>query len=692
MSAEIGRSRFCSCRAPGTRRSSPVTRALRASVLGWLLIGMSAQAEGERVLEYSWLTDGRITGHQTATYAQDGKVSLHFEYADRGRGPNFDSLLQLKPDGIPVGFTASGHNNTRASIDEKFSVVDGVASWYSSVEKGTQPVEGNEFYLPFNESPEILAMLARALLGTAESRIPLLPDGEASLEKVTNTVVTREAVPQSLVLYRISGVGLEPKYLWLDEHNALFGFTDGVFAIVRKGWEPALSDLKPFESEAHEKFYEQLSNELTETLPDLTVVRGARIFDSLAGELTAPATVFIWNGSISAIYFNEIDVPEVARVIDGKGKTLMPGLWDMHNHVSPGYLLNYLASGVVNVRDMGSNHEKVQRLIALIQGGRFAGPDIHPMGFIDRQGEFAAPVGKLADSVEDAIAFVDFYAQRGYRGIKLYSSIEPEWVESLTRAAKERSLPVAGHMPAFMSPEQAIRSGFNEITHVNLLLLQFLGADTLDTRGPERFLVPGEQAAHLDLDSKEVNGFIALMKEQNIAHDSTLAPIMEMFRNRPGETSPIFSDIVSQLPGFARRKLIMTEGYNQGREQAFEKSSHTVLAVIAKLHESGVVLLPGTDNLLPGFTLIRELIYYTEAGIPANEVLQLATIAPARHMQLDHRLGSVTVGKDAQMYLVDGNPVEDIRVLYRVGHVFKGRKAFYAPDLLRAQGFEPFVD
>ena len=94
--------------------------------------------------------------------------------------------------------------------------------------------------------------------------------------------------------------------------------------------------------------------------------------------------------------------------------------------------------------------------------------------------------------------------------------------------------------------------------------------------------------------------------------------------------------------------------------------------------------------MLPGFTLIRELIYYTEAGIPANEALQLATIESARHLSQDQRLGSISVGKEAQMFLVDGNPVDNISDLYKVRHVIKGRQMYFAPDILKAQGFVPF--
>jgi hypothetical protein len=181
------------------------------------------------------------------------------------------------------------------------------------------------------------------------------------------------------------------------------------------------------------------------------------------------------------------------------------------------------------------------------------------------------------------------------------------------------------------------------------------------------------------------------MHERDVAHDTTLAVIMEMFRNEPGTLSPIFTDVADHVPVTVRRRLVMTNGYNQGNEEAFARSSDVVLKLMARLHEKGIPLLPGTDNYLPGMTLVRELIYYNEAGIPAADVLQLGTIVPARHMGVSHRIGSIDVGKDAQMFLVDGNPLEDINALYRVAEVFKGRSLYHASQLLRAQGIRPFT-
>jgi hypothetical protein len=241
-----------------------------------------------------------------------------------------------------------------------------------------------------------------------------------------------------------------------------------------------------------------------------------------------------------------------------------------------------------------------------------------------------------------------------------------------------------------MNARQAIDAGYDEITHVNMILLNFMGAEELDTRTPTRFMVPGEQAGDLDLASPEVQDFIAFMLENGIAHDPTLSIFMDMFLNEPGQISPVFRDIADHFPANIQRGAIAGTGRNAGNEEAFARSAQRTMELVKLLHERGVPLVPGTDNELPGFTLIRELMYYVEAGIPANEALQLATIGSARSVGRSEELGSISVGKAAYMHLVDGDPTEDIRALYRVTHVIKGRHHYQAPEILKAQGFTPF--
>lgn len=649
---------------------------------------LAAQAAAETV-DYTWLTVGKPSGEQNVTL-EDGRVRIDFRFNDRGRGPDTETLVRLDERGFPTEIGITGTNYEAGTVDERFVVEGDTASWSSSVESGQVEDSDGAYYWPNNAPPYVLGMLARAVLDSPSGSVALLPTGTATVDRLAQKTLTADGDERQVTLYGVNGLGPDPAYVWLDQQNTFFGADYGWFGITPVGFEGHIDALKEAQEAAADAHFKQLAERLTKPLPTLTAIRGARIFDSLEGNLTDPATVFIWDGKISAIYFEPVEIPEGATVIEAEGHTLLPTLWDMHGHVRIHSHLNYLAAGVTNVRDMANDEAVVNRLVTQVRAGEMAGPDVYPLGFIDKRGEFSAPTGRLADDLEAARDLVDYYAQRGFSGIKLYSSVEPDWVAPIAERARARGMTVQGHVPAYMNARQAIDAGYDEITHVNMVLLNFLGAEELDTRTPVRFKVPGERASEVDLSSDDVRAFIALMKRRDIELDPTLSIFIDMFRNEPGKVSPIFRDIADHFPANTRRASIASAGFNEGNEAKFRAAGERTLELVRLLHDSGVQLLPGTDNALPGFTLIRELRYYVEAGIPAGEALQLATIDAARHLQQDQRLGSVTIGKDAHIYLVDGDPLQDMTALYRVRQVIKGRRLYHAPDILRAQGFRPF--
>ena len=659
--------------------------------LALCLLAGTAVAE-ERVLEYTFLTAGEKSGSMTTTVVDDTDYSITFEFNDRGRGPQTTSRFVLNDAGIPELVEVEGHNYRKGTVNEKYSTGDGNAEWSSTLEQGEAEFTGEEFYLSFDGPPEELAILAKAILATSGGSVPLLPTGTATIEKLADATLEQDGESKSISLYGISGIDSSPTHVWLDDNGDFFGINFGWFGIVRRGWESHLPVLKDGQTEATDAFFEALASNTTIALDDMLVIQGARIFDSHSGSLTEPSTVFVWDGKISAIFDGIESAPDSATVIDARGKTLMPSLWDMHAHVQVGSYANYLAAGVMNVRDMANDPENVHKLKKDVREQRIAGPDVYALGFVDKRGEYSAPTGNLADTLEDGFALIDMYAKEGFHGLKLYSSIEPEWVEPLTAHAHEHDMVVMGHVPAYMNAQQAIDAGYDEITHINMILLNFLGGEELDTRTPNRFIVPGEKAGALDLDSDEVEAFLATMKEKGIAHDPTLTIFLNMFENKPGEVVSTVAEIADHLPANIRRGSISSTGYNEGKEELYATAGERTRELLVKMHEAGIRILPGTDTALPGFALIRELINYVEAGIPASEALQIATIVPAEHVNQDQRLGSIEVGKDAHIFIVDGNPVENIRDLYRVEEVIKGRQMYHAADLLSAQGFKPFTE
>ncbi len=282
---------------------------------------------------------------------------------------------------------------------------------------------------------------------------------------------------------------------------------------------------------------------------------------------------------------------------------------------------------------------------------------------------------------------MDFYAEHGYIQIKLYSSIEPDWVAPIAERAHAHGLRLSGHIPAFMSAEQAVNAGYDEIQHINMVFLNFIVGDEGDTRKQIRFTAYGDEALNVDPESEEVERFIALLKEKNVVVDPTAAIFETMLVHAPGEPDPTFAPVIDHLPPTVARPLYNPEmvlGEN------WPESAKHQSQMLKKLHESGIQLVPGSDNFA-AFTLHRELEVYAEAGIPIADVLRIATLDSARVVGVAERTGSIEVGKASDLVLLDSNPLEDISAVRRAVLVMKG-DTLYRPDkLYEASGVRPFV-
>ncbi len=646
---------------------------------------------------YDWLTIGEKSGELIVEEGEAGALSYRFSFNDRGRGPEIEATYRLDAAGVPTSIEITGKNYRKGDAAETFTLEDGVAKWKSGPTEGESRIEEPALYRIIGAgSPEHTAILARALLADADGRMPTLPAGELSIAAVETAEFKGPGGPVTATLYGLTAASPYPDYIWLDQDRKLFGADFGWFAIAPAGMADAMTIMKARQDAARTARIEELSASFAEDAGGLVVIRGAKLFDSLTGETHAQSTVFVQDGVISAVYDKTLKAPDDAKVIDGRGKTLLPALWDMHAHIGADDYFSYIAAGVLNVRDMANDPDYLIRLRADTAAGKIAAPDVWPMGFIDKRSPFAAPTGMLADDLDEALQFVEWYAQRGFRGVKLYSSIEPEWVAPIAEAAHARGLMVLGHIPAGMVAEEAIRAGYDEITHINMLFLNFAaggiegGAKKIDTRTPQRFIVPIREGGELDPEGAEFTALLELMKERGVAHDPTYTIFQDMFLNEPGEYLTNAVRFADNLPEAARTGLIAGESFNKGLEAEGRATSDAAKAIVKKLHEEGVRILPGTDSSYAGFVLLRDLELLADAGIPSNEVLQLATIESARHLNLDQSLGSVTPGKKAHLILVDGDPTTDLQDLLKVERVMKDTSLYRPADIHAAFGIEPF--
>jgi hypothetical protein len=314
-----------------------------------------------------------------------------------------------------------------------------------------------------------------------------------------------------------------------------------------------------------------------------------------------------------------------------------------------------------------------------------------PAGFIEGKSAFSARNGFVVDSLDAARDAVDWYAARGYRQIKLYNSIQPAWVRPLARHAQRRGLKVAGHVPAFMRAEQAVRDGYDELTHINQVMLNFVVRPGDDTRTLTRFTRIGEDAQTLDLTSPKARAFLRLLRQRGTVVDPTLGAFEGMFTQAQGQPNPSLADVAEHLPATWRRNLKVAEMDLDGTKlETFRKSYQRLLDLTAAMHRAGVPLVAGTDALA-GLGLHRELALYVRAGLTPAQALRTATWNAATVAGESDRRGSIERGKIADLLLVDGDPTMDITALRRASLVIQGTVAYTPAALYEAIGFKPFV-
>jgi imidazolonepropionase-like amidohydrolase len=544
-----------------------------------------------------------------------------------------------------------------------------------------------------NDPPEMLAVLARALLEAPGKRLALLPEGEASVEQVGELEVSKGERKLTVDQYSITGLGFTPTSVWLDRELELFAIDTGWLGVIREGWEPALESISAAQKKWESRHYADWARRYAHRPTGPLAFTGGRLFDSRNAKTVAGMTVVVEGGRVAAVGRDgEVDLPAEARVIDAAGKSILPGLWDMHTHVSDVDGLLNIAAGVTSVRDLANDIDTVLEIRRQWDAGEAIGPRLLVTGFMDGPGPYAGPTKVLVSTVEEGRAAIDRYHELGYPQIKIYSSVKPELIPALVEHAHEKGMKVSGHIPAFMTARMAVEQGYDEVQHINMLFLNFWPDDVPDTRTPARFTEVAQRGAALDLDSEEVQAFFRLLEEKGVVVDPTVAIFEGMFTGRPGEMDPGAKKIAHRLPPQVRRSFL-TGGLPvpEGMDQLYRNSYRAMLEMVRRVFEAGIPIVAGTDALA-GFALHRELELYVEAGIPAAEVLRIATLRAATIANRADQLGSIEPGKLADLILVDGDPTADISDIRKVVLTVKDG-VLYKPEelypLVEGRGLSP---
>jgi hypothetical protein len=378
---------------------------------------------------------GKPAGEMVRSVEPDGSVHVHYEFNDRGRGPKLDSVYRVGADGGVTEARTQGVNYFKGKVDESYARDGDQARWKNNSEDETRQLRGPAFYSSMDGPPEELAMLARALLAAPNRSLPMLPVGEAKIEKVQTQSVRSKAGAAKVGLYAISGLDLVPFHLWLDEDQQLFALYSPWQSTVRAGYADILPALGKTQDSVENAASEKRARALTQRLERPLLIEDVRVFDPGTLQITSGRNVLIDNGRIVAVVAaTGYAMPEGVQRLDGGGKFLMPGLWDMHAHISAGTTpLIDIAAGVTTVRDLANDEAALKALIDGIEAGRDIGPRIIRAGFIDGRGPYAGPTKVFADTEAEMKQAIDHYADAGFEQVKIYSSIKTELVAHAQR-------------------------------------------------------------------------------------------------------------------------------------------------------------------------------------------------------------------------------------------------------------------
>jgi imidazolonepropionase-like amidohydrolase len=606
------------------------------------------------------------------------------------RGQVFEIDASGKPgkDGMPMSQQVRGVT-PQGDASETFGIAAGKASWKSPVDEGGAPYTAPAFYTTFGGPIDTTAWLVEKLLASPGKTLRLLPGGEARAEKLTTVTVGEGAMQKEVTAWAITGLLNYPIPVWADKDNRFFGLSF-FLSWLPEDYQSEHNKLTEAQTRAMSASAPALARRLSKTPTGPVAFANVQVFDAEARRFLAGQTVIVDKGLIAAAGPSaSVKVPAGAQVIDGKGKTLLPGLWDSHLHLANDFTgLQELSLGVTSVRDPGNDDALTVDRRERAKKGELLTPHVYPSSLIDGKGPFAAQVANVATSEAEMVKLIGKAKERGFTGVKFYGTLKPEWIPAAAAEAHKQGLHVHGHIPAGMRPLAAINAGYDEITHINWIMMQAMPDSVIAvSNGIMRFEGPGRYAKDVDLNAEPIDSIVKTMAAKGIYSDPTMVAFEGLYVPENGDLSPSYAPFMGTLPPSVERGF-RVGGFAVPKDLTradYRASWAKIVQLLGRMHKAGVPIVAGTDGA--GIELVRELEIYVEAGMTPAEALATATIAPARLVGQDKSTGSIAVGKVADLVLVEGDPSKRIGDLRQTRTVVLAGKLLDADELRKAAGF-----
>ncbi|MDB4907404.1 MAG: amidohydrolase [Gemmatimonadetes bacterium] len=621
-----------------------------------------------------WEIDTRTTTPDST------RTDIRFSFVDRGSPVPMTGFLTTDPRNAVTHLKLRGFVARGAGINAEVDFTPG-KSWSANLRNdtthttasGTTPAFVITGYSPVANQEALIRWWKRS--GRPDS-ITTLPGGFAKVHLRGRDTVSVAGKRVILERYALDGIVWGQESLWMHGDTLVALVTRDAefdhFEALRPAYVPSLGRFIERGAADGLARLRQLALAGAPSSPKAYALVGATLIDATGAAPIPDAVVIVKNGRITAAGPRaSVKIPHGIPQVNVAGKTIVPGLWDMHAHyeqVEWGPI--YLASGVTTVRDVGNVTEFMTSVRDAIAAGRGIGPHILLAGLVDGTGPFALGVTRV-DSASQVQRAVSNYKRLGYQQIKIYSSVTPAMVAEVARVAHANGMTVTGHVPRGMNVLQAIDSGMDQVNHAPYL------------RGP------AFATGNTTLDTS-FTGYKAL-RDKLLAHHTVLDPTLVIYEweyHAQGVPMSSFEPGVTKLPA-SLRTTYEKSGVSSADSAKSAATFSQLLQVVGALHRDGVPIMAGTDQVVPGHSLHREMELYVRAGFTPMEAIQSATSVPAHVMGLDAEVGTVTVGKRADLLVVDGDPLADIANLRRVALVISGGVQYKPAPLWRLVDFKP---
>jgi hypothetical protein len=638
---------------------------------------------------------GQAIGEETYAIRRDGgalEMTDHFEFTDRGSKVPLETTFRSSPDLTPLSFTTKGKSSRLSTLDNSIEVANGTAK-IRQTKSSRDETTSVPFFTISGYSPiaQQMLMLRYWLSHGSPASLRILPQGtNVQIQSRGTRQVSANGKQVTVTRYNVAGLIWGREVLWLDSDKNLVAAvtTDAEFDHFEATLDGYESLLPTFVSEAAADgmaVLAELSTSIRAGQAGRFAIVGATLVDGTGKPAVADSAVVVENGRIVAAGPRaSVKVPSDAAVVDAKGKTVLPGLWDMHAHfeqVEWGPI--YLAAGVTTVRDVGNELEFIEAVRDAVKNGHGLGPQLLLAGIVDGSGPFGVGVERV-DSPADARRWVGEYKKHGFQQMKIYSSVTLENVKAICDEAHKVGMTCTGHIPNGLNVYQGVQAGMDQVNHIQPVLEALV-------HSPEGQRLTRQQLreaeAAVDLKSPDAQKEIAFLKDHRTVIDPTLA----LYELNLHDAAEPFDKLE---PGLGKVAPELAEPLtNTGAARDFATTAKKIfansVALVGALHRAGVRIVAGTDQSVPGHSLHREIELYAQAGFTPLEAIQAATLVPAQVMGIDKEVGTVEAGKRADLILLDANPLDDIHNIRTVRFVVTNGVMYPTAKLWESVGFKP---